>query len=44
MLPLTDVQWVLGPRPVVYDADYLTPMPADVVTAVLSHRRRSDAV
>jgi site-specific recombinase XerC len=40
LLPLTDVQWVLGHAQLSTTQIYLTPMPADVITAVLSHHRR----
>jgi len=42
MLPLTGVQWVLGHAQLSTTQIYLTPMPADVITAVLSHHRRSE--
>jgi integrase len=42
LLPLTDVQWVLGHAHLSTTQIYLTPLPADVITAVLAHHRRSD--
>jgi site-specific recombinase XerC len=42
LLPLTDVQWVLGHAHLSTTQIYLTPMPGDVITAVLAHHRRSD--
>ena len=42
LLPLTDVQWVLGHAQLSTTQIYLTPMPGDVITAVLGHHRRSD--
>jgi integrase len=39
-LPLTDVQWVLGHAHLQTTQLYLTPMPGDVIAAVLAHHRR----
>jgi site-specific recombinase XerC len=41
LLPLTDVQWVLGHAHLSTTQIYLTPMPDDVISAVLAHHRRS---
>jgi hypothetical protein len=40
LLPLTDVQWVLGHAHLSTTQVYLTPMPADVIAGVLAHLRR----
>ena len=40
LLPLTDVQWVLGHAHLSTTQLYLTPMPADVIAGVLAHHRR----
>jgi site-specific recombinase XerD len=42
LLPLTDVQWVLGHAQLSTTQIYLTPMPGDVITALLAHHRRGD--
>lgn len=42
LLPLTDVQWVLGHAHLSTTQLYLTPMPADVIAGVLAHHRRSE--
>lgn len=42
LLPLTDVQWVLGHAHLSTTQLYLTPMPADVIAGVLAHHRRMD--
>jgi integrase len=42
LLPLTDVQWVLGHALLSTTQIYLTPMPGDVISAVLGHHRRSE--
>ena len=39
-LPLCDVQWVLGHAHLSTTQLYLTPAPAEVITAVLAHHRR----
>jgi integrase len=39
-LPLSDVQWVLGHAHLSTTQLYLTPMPADVIAAMLAHHRR----
>jgi hypothetical protein len=39
-LPLTDVQWVLGHAHLSTTQLYLTPMPDEVIAAVLAHHRR----
>jgi integrase len=39
-LPLTDVQWVLGHAHLSTTQLYLTPMPSEVIAAVLAHHRR----
>jgi site-specific recombinase XerC len=43
LLPLTDVQWVLGHAQLSTTQLYLTPMPADVIAGVLAHHRRAEA-
>ena len=40
LLPLTDVQWVLGHAHLSTTELYLTPMPGDVIAGVLAHHRR----
>jgi site-specific recombinase XerC len=40
LMPLTDVQWVLGHAHLSTTQLYLTPVPSEVVTAVLAHHRR----
>ena len=40
LLPLTDVQWVLGHAHLSTTQLYLTPMPADVIADVLAYHRR----
>jgi integrase len=40
-LPLADVQWVLGHAHLSTTQLYLTPMPGDVIAAVLAHHRRA---
>ena len=40
LLPLTDVQWVLGHAHLSTTQLYLTPMPGDVIAGVLAHHRR----
>jgi site-specific recombinase XerC len=40
LLPLTDVQWVLGHAHLSTAQLYLTPLPADVIAGVLAHHRR----
>jgi integrase len=40
LLPLTDVQWVLGHAHLSTTQLYLTPMPADVIADVLAHHGR----
>jgi site-specific recombinase XerD len=40
LLPLTDVQWVLGHAHLSTTQLYLTPVPADVIAGVLAHHRR----
>lgn len=42
LLPLTDVQWVLGHAHLSTTQLYLTPMPGDVIAGVLAHHRRMD--
>jgi integrase len=42
LLPLTDVQWVLGHAQLSTTQIYLTPMPDDVITALLAHHRRGE--
>jgi len=42
LLPLTDVQWVLGHAHLSTTQLYLTPMPADVIAGVLAHHRRGE--
>jgi integrase len=39
-LPLTDVRWVLGDAHLSTTQLYLTPMPGEVIAAVLAHHRR----
>jgi site-specific recombinase XerC len=41
LLPLTDVQWVLGHAHLSTTQLYLTPLPADVIAGVLAHHRRA---
>jgi integrase len=41
LLPLTDVQWVLGHAHLSTTQVYLTPMPGDVIAGVLAHHRRA---
>jgi hypothetical protein len=41
LLPLTDVQWVLGHAHLSTTELYLTPMPGDVIAGVLAHHRRN---
>ena len=43
LLPLTDVQWVLGHAQLSTTQLYLTPMPADVIAGVLAHHRRAES-
>jgi integrase len=43
LLPLTDVQWVLGHAQLSTTQIYLTPMPGDVITALLAYHRRADS-
>jgi integrase len=40
LLPLTDVQWVLGHAKLSTTQVYLTPMPGEVIEQVLAHHRR----
>ncbi|HXY43496.1 MAG TPA: site-specific integrase, partial [Acidimicrobiales bacterium] len=40
-LPLADVQWVLGHARLSTTQLYLTPMPGDVIAALLAHHRRA---
>jgi site-specific recombinase XerC len=40
LLPVTDVQWVLGHAHLSTTQLYLTPMPADVIASVIAHHRR----
>lgn len=42
LVPLTDVQWVLGHAHLSTTQIYLTPMPGDVIADVLAHHRRSE--
>jgi len=42
LLPLTDVQWVLGHAHLSTTQLYVTPMPGDVIAGVLAHHRRMD--
>jgi len=42
LLPLTDVQWVLGHAHLSTTQLYLTPMPGDVIAGILAHHRRMD--
>lgn len=44
LLPLTDVQWVLGHAHLSTTELYLTPMPGDVIAGVLAHHRRQSAI
>jgi hypothetical protein len=44
LLPLTNVQWVLGHAHLSTTQLYLTPMPADVIAGVLAHHRRGQCV
>jgi site-specific recombinase XerC len=40
LVPITDVQWVLGHAHLSTIQPYITPMPADVIEDVLAHHRR----
>jgi hypothetical protein len=40
LMPLTDVQWVLGHAHLSTTQIYVTPTPEDVVESVLAHHRR----
>jgi integrase len=40
LVPLTDVQWVLGHAQLSTTQIYLTPMPGDVIAGMLAHHRR----
>jgi integrase len=42
-LPLTDVQWILGHAHLSTTQIYLTPLPEDVIAAVLAHHARQTA-
>ncbi len=42
LVPLTDVQWVLGHAQLSTTQIYLTPMPGDVIAGMLAHHRRSE--
>ncbi len=42
LVPLTDVQWVLGHAQLSTTQIYLTPMPGDVIAGMLAHYRRSE--
>ena len=42
LVPLTDVQWVLGHAQLSTTQIYLTPMPGDVIADMLAHHRRSE--
>lgn len=42
LLPLTDIQWVLGHAHLSTTQLYVTPMPGDVIAGVLAHHRRMD--
>jgi site-specific recombinase XerD len=41
-MPLTDVQWVLGHAHLSTTQLYVTPLPEDVIAAVLAHHQRRD--
>jgi site-specific recombinase XerC len=42
LVPITDVQWVLGHAHLSTVQPYITPVPADVIEDVLAHHRRRD--
>jgi len=42
LVPLTDVQWVLGHAHLSTTQIYLTPVPGDVISDVLAHHRRRE--
>ncbi|MFL6130453.1 MAG: site-specific integrase [Mycobacteriales bacterium] len=42
LVPLTDVQWVLGHAQLSTTQIYLTPMPGDVIAGMLAHHRRGE--
>jgi integrase len=42
LVPLTDVQWVLGHAHLSTTQIYLTPMPGDVIAGMLAHHRRCE--
>jgi integrase len=42
LVPLTDVQWVLGHAHLSTTQIYLTPMPDDVIAGMLAHHRRGE--
>jgi hypothetical protein len=42
LMPLTDVQWVLGHAHLSTTQRYLNPMTEDVIAGVLAFRRRSE--
>ena len=42
LVPLTDVQWVLGHAQLSTTQIYLTPMPGDVIAGMLAHYRRAE--
>jgi site-specific recombinase XerD len=43
LMPLTDVQWVLGHAHLSTTQIYVTPAPEDVIAGVLAHHRRREA-
>jgi len=42
LVPLTDVQWVLGHAHLTTTQIYLTPMPGEVIAGMLAHHRRAE--
>ncbi|HTX97630.1 MAG TPA: site-specific integrase [Mycobacterium sp.] len=42
LVPLTDVQWVLGHAHLSTTQIYLTPVPDDVIAGMVAHHRRSE--
>lgn len=42
LVPLTDVQWVLGHAHLSTTQIYLTPVPDDVIAGMLAHHRRDE--
>jgi integrase len=42
LVPLTDVQWVLGHAQLSTTQIYLTPMPGGVIAGMLAHHRRGE--